>query len=249
MDLLNISIVLSAAFLGGALNAVAGGGSFLTLPALVLIGLPPVSANASGTTALLPGYLSGAYGFRHDIQPLGGLALPWLVLISLLGGLLGAGLLLITPNDTFRQIVPWLLLVATALFAFGQRIAGYLQPRYHLQARHLALGLLLVTIYGGYFNGGLGILLLALFSLIGERNLNRMNALKNLVSALLTLIAVAAYAAANTVHWAVVLPMMLAATVGGYLGAHYARRWPVQRVRQAIIAIGLLMSLAFFFKG
>lgn len=106
-----------------------------------------------------------------------------------------------------------------------------------------------MTIYGGYFNGGLGILLLALFSLIGERNLNRMNALKNLVSALLTLIAVAAYAAANTVHWAVVLPMMLAATVGGYLGAHYARRWPVQRVRQAIIAIGLLMSLAFFFKG
>lgn len=122
------ALLLTAAFVAGALNAVAGGGSFLTLPALVFTGMPPVVANATGTVALLPGYLAGAWGFREDTAPPPGLSMRLLVALSLAGGAAGAALLLVTPEATFRRVVPWLLLAATALFAFGpwlrQRLAG-----------------------------------------------------------------------------------------------------------------------------
>jgi uncharacterized membrane protein YfcA len=249
----HIALLLAAAFVAGALNAVAGGGSFLTLPALVFTGVPPVVANATGTVALLPGYAAGAWGFKDDMAPPPGLSMRQVVALSLLGGSAGAALLLFTPDATFRKVVPWLLLAATALFAFGPQLrawaAGKNATHAAPSAGKAALGMLAVAIYGGYFNGGLGILLLALFGLLGQTQLNAMNGMKNVVSALLTAIAVAIYAVGGIVEWPQALLMMVAATAGGYGGARVARRIPAPVLRWGIVATGLVMAGLFFAKG
>lgn len=246
------AVLLAAAFVAGALNAVAGGGSFLTLPALVLTGVPPVMANATGTVALLPGYLAGAWGFREDWQPPPGLTLTRLLVLSLIGGAAGAALLLMTSDAAFRRIVPWLLLAATALFALGPRLRAWTAPASGEHAPPSALkatlGVLAVAAYGGYFNGGLGILLLALFGLLGQTQLHAMNGMKNLVSAVLTAIAVLIYAAGGLVLWPQALLMMVAATLGGYGGARVARRIPAPWLRAGIVATGLVMAAVFFWR-
>ena len=241
------ALLLAAAFVAGALNAVAGGGSFLTLPALVFTGVPPVVANATGTVALLPGYMAGAWGFREDTAAPPGLSMRLLVVLSLIGGAAGAALLLITPDATFRLVVPWLLLAATALFAFGPQLRKRLAGGTPSTAK-ATVGVLAVAAYGGYFNGGLGILLLALFGLLGQTNLNAMNGLKNWVSALLTAIAVAIYAAGGVVLWQQALLMMVAATAGGYGGARVARRIPATWLRWGIVVTGLVMAGVFFWR-
>lgn len=241
-------LLLAAAFLAGAMNAVAGGGSFLTLPALIYAGVPPVAANATGTVALLPGYASGVYGYRNDLEPVSGVGLVTLSVVSLTGGLIGAALLLVTPDSVFRSIVPWLLLVATALFAFGGMLAARLRAvGLHGTGAMLAT-LFVVSIYGGYFNGGLGILLLAQLSLFGMTNLNAMNGLKNLFSTVLTAIAVAAYAVGGAVEWPYAALMTIAAVAGGYAGARVGRKIPSRILRAGIIAVGLAMSILFFLK-
>ncbi|WP_159911661.1 sulfite exporter TauE/SafE family protein [Pantoea sp. 18069] len=244
-------LLLAAAFVAGALNAVAGGGSFLTLPALVFTGVPPVVANATGTVALLPGYLAGAWGFREDVQSPPGLSMKSVIVLSLLGGAAGALLLLVTPDATFRRVVPWLLLAATAMFAFGPQLRRWTAGAAHDGPPALlpaGLGMLAVAIYGGYFNGGLGIVLLALFGLLGQTRLAAMNGMKNLVSALLTAIAVVVYAAGGLVEWPQALGMMVAATLGGYGGARLARRIPAPWLRAGIVVTGLVMSALFFWQ-
>jgi uncharacterized membrane protein YfcA len=245
--LFDTTLLIVAAFVAGALNAVAGGGSFLTLPALVLTGIPAVSANATGTLALLPGYIAGAWGFRADTQPPPGLSALRLGLLCLLGGSTGAMLLLLTPDATFRRVVPWLLLLATFLFMASPRLAAADKSE---AARPVPamLGVFAVTAYGGYFNGGLGILLLALFGLLGQKNLHAMNGLKNQVSALLTLIAVSLYAWGGLIAWREALVMMGAAMLGGYAGARVAQRLPVAWLRRGIVATGLTMSGLFFLR-
>ena len=243
----DLSLLLLAAFFAGALNSVAGGGSFLTLPALVFVGVPPVVANATGTVALLPGYAAGAWGFREDTQAPPGLSMARLIVLSLIGGAVGAGLLLVTSNETFSVVVPWLLLVATLLFALGPRLREWTAGGKPSTAK-ATVGVLVVAAYGGYFNGGLGILLLALFGVLGQTRLNAMNGLKNLVSALLTAIAVAVYAAGGVVNWRYALLMMVAATAGGYIGARVARRIPALWLRWGIVATGLVMTAIFFWR-
>lgn len=245
-SLLFLPLLLAAAFIAGALNAVAGGGSFLTLPALVFAGVPPVAANATGTLALLPGYIASAWGFRENIRAPQHLSLTSITLISLVGGALGAGLLLLTPNETFRAIVPWLLLLATMLFAFGPRLLQMSRRTGEAGTTAQVLGLLAVAVYGGYFNGGLGIMLLALFGLLGQTDIHGMNGLKNLVSAVLTAIAVALYAGGGVIVWWAALTMMVAATAGGYLGARWARRLPPVWVRRGVVVTGLVMAALFF---
>lgn len=233
-----------AAFAAGVLNAIAGGGSFLTFPALVFAGVPPVAANATSAIAVSPGYLGSTLGFRPELRNLPPTLLRREVAIAAAGGLLGAGLLLITPAKVFSGIVPWLLLLATALFALGPHIArlgsGQGHPRWRLP------GLLGVSIYGGYFNGGLGILLMALYTLTGESRLNTVNALKNLNSFVLSLLSVAAFAAAGAIVWPQAIWMMLWATVGGWVGARVARRLSARWVRALVIGTGLVMSAVFF---
>jgi uncharacterized membrane protein YfcA len=251
------ALIISAAFFAGVLNAIAGGGSFLTLPALVFIGVPPVIANATGTVALLPGYIAGAWGFKNDLKAPPGLSLLSLSGLSIFGGAVGAYLLLLTDPTLFKVIVPWLLLAATLMFAFGPALIARIKKKATvattdapLKLSGLALlpliGVLATTIYGGYFNGGLGILLLALFTALGQTNLNAMNGAKNVVSALLTSIAVLLYAWGNLVLWPQALMMMVGATLGGYFGARMAHHIPAKILRAGIVVIGLIMTTVFF---
>jgi uncharacterized membrane protein YfcA len=237
----------AAAFAAGVLNAIAGGGSFLTFPALVFAGVPPLAANATSAMAVSPGYLGSTLGFRAELQALPKTSLQREVAVAAVGGLIGAGLLLITPERVFSGLVPWLLLVATLLFAAGpwltKRRTGQDQARWRLP------GLLGVAIYGGYFNGGLGILLMALYTLTGESRLNTVNALKNLNSLVLSLLSVLAFAVAGAIVWPQALWMMALATLGGWLGAKLAKRLPVQWVRWLVIATGLVMSVVFFSRA
>lgn len=234
-----------AAFGAGVLNAIAGGGSFLTFPALVFAGVPPLAANATSAAAVSPGYLGSTLGFKDELRAIPGAVLQHEVLMAAVGGLIGAGLLLVTPAKVFSGLVPWLLLLATALFALGPRIAARSAGQTSAAAWRLP-GLLAVSIYGGYFNGGLGILLMALYTLTGESRLNTVNALKNLNSFVLSWLSVAAFAWAGAIVWDQALWMMLLATAGGWSGARLAKRLPTQWVRKLVIYTGLLMSAVFF---
>ena len=209
-------------------------------------GVPPVAANATSAMAVSPGYLGSALGFRPELRSLPAPLLWREVGLAALGGLLGAGLLLITPARVFAGLVPWLLLLATVLFALGPSIAGLSGGAGH--ARWRLPGLLAVSIYGGYFNGGLGILLMALYTLTGEPRLNTVNALKNLNSFVLSLLSVVAFAAAGAIVWPQAVWMMLWATAGGWAGARLARRLPTRWVRLLVIATGLIMSGVFFVR-
>lgn len=237
-----------AAFAAGALNAVAGGGSFLTFPALVFTGVPPIVANATSAMAVSPGYLGSTLGFRAELRALPRALLWREALIAGVGGIAGALLLLLTPGRLFSALVPWLLLFATGLFAAGPWLARRAAGGQGHAAWRLP-GLAAVAVYGGYFNGGLGILLMALYTVAGESRLAVVNALKNLNSLVLSWLSVAAFAMAGAIAWKQALLMMMAATAGGYAGAHLSKRLPVQAVRVFVVLTGLAMSALFFACG
>lgn len=242
-------LLAAAAFAAGVLNAIAGGGSFLTFPALVFTGVPPIVANATSALAVSPGYLGSTLGFKAELRELPARRLRREMLIAAAGGVAGALLLLVTPAQLFTGIVPWLLLFATVLFALGPALAKRAQAASasgHGLARWREPGLLAVAIYGGYFNGGLGILLMALYTVAGESRLNTVNALKNLNSLVLSWLSVAAFVVAGAIAWKEGVLMMLAATAGGYVGARWSKRLPVAWVRRGVIVTGLVMSAIFF---
>lgn len=237
-------VITVAAFFAGILNAIAGGGSFLTFPALIFAGVPPVAANATSTLAVFPGYLGSAVGFKDDIAKVPRATIIRYVIIALIGGLIGSLILLSTSDRLFSSIVPWLLLIATLLFAFGDALRARLSKAKLPEKT----ALMVVSIYGGYFNGGLGIILLSLFSALGMRDLNQMNGLKSSLSFVLSAISVATFAVADIIHWSEAGVMMIASTIGGYAGAHVAKALPKKVIRGLIIAVGLIMSTVFFIK-
>jgi uncharacterized membrane protein YfcA len=235
----------AAAFAAGVLNTIAGGGTFLTFPALVYTGVPIVAANATSAVAVFPGYLGGAVGFRHEIATLERKRLLRIAAITAVGGLIGSLLLLVSSNRAFSIVVPFLLTTATLVFAFGGRLQIWAQQgRFGKPDGWGAT--LLVSLYGGYFNGGMGIVLLAVFALWGMRDLNAMNGLKNALSFVVSAISVATFAAAGLVAWPQAVVMMVAATLGGYAGAPFARALPERAVRGTVIAVGAAMSVIFF---
>jgi uncharacterized membrane protein YfcA len=245
--LLSYVLLAVSAFAAGVLNAIAGGGSFLTFPALVFTGVPPIVANATSALAVSPGYLGSTLGFREELRSLPPQRLKWEMLLSAVGGVAGALLLLVTPSHLFTGLVPWLLLFATALFAAGPwiaRRASGLPGSGGQRWRNPAL--LAVAVYGGYFNGGLGILLMALYTVAGETRLNTVNALKNLNSLVLSWLSVVAFVLAGAIAWQQGLLMMVAATAGGFFGARWSKRLPVAWVRGGVIVTGLLMTAVFF---
>lgn len=244
-------VVLAIAGLGaGVLNAIAGGGTFLSFPALVWAGVPPIIANATATFAALPGYASSAWAYRTDIASDSKPSLMQLVAMAVVGGLLGAGLLLVTSEDLFSGVVPWLLLIATVAFAVGPRILRYLTQKGRQASLPTALTIVFgVSVYGGYFNGGLGIMLLAAFGLIGMTNLHHMNGLKNLMSFVLSVVSVATYTAAGLIDWNSLAIVGVSCAIGGYIGATFARRIKnTALLRGFIIAIGFFMAAVFFMQ-
>lgn len=246
--MLDMVLLIAAAFAAGVLNTIAGGGTFLTFPALVFVGVPPVMANATSSVAVFPGYLAGALGFRREIATMPRRSLLRLSAITLAGGLGGGLLLMVSSNAAFSAVVPALLLLATLAFLFGERIRSWAASRAGGVTPEGALGLFAVSLYGGYFNGGLGILLLALFALWGMTDLHRMNGLKNLLSFLLTAISVVVFIAAGLVSWPQALVMMAGSTAGGYLGAPLARRLPKAAIRALVALIGFGMTAVFTWR-
>lgn len=250
IDLAHWLLLVVAAFAAGVLNAVAGGGSFLTFPALVFTGVPPIVANATSALAVSPGYAGSTLGFKTELQALPRRRLHREMGISALGGVLGALLLLVTPASVFVGLVPALLLFATLLFAIGPRLAARsAQGAESSDSPWREPGLLAVAIYGGYFNGGLGILLMALYTLTGEGRIHTVNALKNLNSLVLSVLSVVAFVVAGAIAWPQGLAMMVAATAGGFWGARWSKRVPVLWVRRGVIATGLVMSAVFFVRA
>lgn len=254
MTLLEVLFLVAAAFIAGAVNAVAGGGTFFSFPALLAVGVPPVVANASNAVALWPASLSSAWEFRRElVAHKAGLAR--LAGISFIGGIGGGLLLLQIQEAVFTSLIPWLLLFATLLFAGSHQLKSLrtkagahfrLDSRSRLALSSLAY--LSVAVYGGFFGAGMGILLLAALSIGGLDDILVLNAFKNLLSAIIYSVAVATFVLANKVAWLQTLVMLVAATAGGYAGAVVARHIPHQWLRTGIIFIGFTLSLIYFVK-
>lgn len=248
-----IVLLFAAAFVGGALNAVAGGGSFFSFPALLFIGLDPKIANATNTVALWPGSAASVAAYRGELAGLRP-EVRLLAPISLVGGLAGALLLLITPSDVFKTLLPFLMLGATLLFAFSPRITAYVRKLDHradspqtARVRSIVLQAI-ISVYGGFFGGGIGILMLAALALMGMDNIHRMNGLKTLLATLINGVAVIAFVIARAVAWPPALLMIVAAVLGGYIGAAIARKIDPKLVRTFVIVVGLGLSVYLFVR-
>jgi hypothetical protein len=246
--------LMFAGVAGGAINAVAGGGTLVTFPALLFFGTAPKIATATSTLAVLLGTSGGIYGYRRHLAPIR----PWLwcfAPISAVGGLIGAVLLTCTSSETFSKLVPFLILFATVIFLTQgtfRRFAGLDNQTPHKGRHHAVRGAILfqlaVGIYGGYFGAGIGILMLASFGFIGLSNIHEMNTLKTILLALINLVAAAWFIPAGLVDWPKAGVMTAGALLGYFLGSHYAQRIPQQRVRQLITLIGFLLSAVTFYK-
>lgn len=250
MSLIDLLLLVLAGFAAGGMNALAGGGTFFSFPALLATGLPPVTANATNAVALWPASLAGAWAARGSLRPLGRYLLP-LLIAGLLGGL-GGGLLLLAGGDSvFRVLIPWLLLAATALFAASPWLSRWLAARRQEAERppHTPLSIgahVGVSIYGGYFGAGMGILQLAAFSIEGHP-LARANALKNLISAVIYSIATVTFVVAGRVSWSELAILLVGATLGGYVGGALGERLPPRLLRAFVILIGSAMTLYYFY--
>jgi uncharacterized membrane protein YfcA len=247
-------LLFAAAVIAGVINAVAGGGGFIAFPALVFAGIPPVNANATNTIALWPGTVASSGAYRRELRdPKQWRALLPLFIVSLFGSLAGAELLLKTPQRTFLRIVPWLLLGATLLFIYGGRISGFIRHRIEKHERadrlHLA-GItvlqLITAVYIGYFGAGAGMIMLALFALMGMENIHTMNAFKTVLASTANGVAVITFIVAGAVAWPQGVVMLVGAAIGGYAGAYYARKMDPVVVRRIVIAIGMAMTVYFF---
>lgn len=238
-------VLAFAGFGAGVVNTIAGGGTFLTFPALVWAGIPPVIANATSAVAVFPGYLGGAVGFLAELKTMSRRQMIRLTLITLLGGLVGSLLLLVSSNEAFSLVVPFLLFFATTAFLLGPRVRDWAARKSKSFTPEGAIGLFLVSVYGGYFNGGLGIVLLALFALWGWRDIHLMNGVKNGLSFALSAISVATFALAGLVVWPQAVLMMVFAVLGGYCGAWVAKAIPASVVKAIVIVIGYGMSAIF----
>ena len=254
MTAIDAALLLTAGGVAGGMNALAGGGSFITFPALLLVGLPSVAANASSTVALVPGSLAAVHAYttgryRLPFLDLGSVRLPLVLAVSASGGLLGAVLLVSTPLATFDRVIPWLLLFSTLTFAFGRRMGTWLRCRLRIGAATLLPVQFLLGIYGGYFGGAVGIMMLAAWSLLDGADLKALNPTRTMVVAVTNAVAVGCFVIAGEVWWAQTLLMLAGALGGGYAGARIGQRLPVAVVRVTVIAITVGMTIIFFTRA
>jgi uncharacterized membrane protein YfcA len=245
-------VLFIAGILAGGLNALAGGGGFITLPALIWSGASPILANTGGTIAVWPGLIAALFAFRRNLQghkhPL-----KLYLAMAVVGSSLGAGLLLFTTNSFFMALLPWLLLFATVLFITGKRITDRLvamrgggEPFPKPVAWFL---LFLIAVYGGYFGGGMGIMTLAVLTLIGMRNIHEMNALKSLLVMVINGVGVAIFTATGKVEWARCLVMMVGCIIGGYGAGNLSQRVDPVWLRRFIAMVAAGMTVYFFFHA
>ena len=253
LDLHNVLFLFCAGALGGALNAVAGGGSFIAFPALMFSGVAPIQANATNTVALWVGVTASSGAYRKHLDISRRVMIP-LAVTSVIGGVAGALLLLRTPQQTFLQVLPWLMLGATLLFVFGARLSRGSKSAIARDASDSAIMFaalfeLVVAVYGGYFGGGVGIVNLAMLAALGMTDIHAMNALKSVLGGIINGIAVITFIFARAIAWKPGVIMIVGATVGGYFGAHYAQKLPQSWIRVFVIVVGTAMTTYFFWRA
>ena len=254
MTAFQLALILLGGFAAGAVNAIAGGGTFFSFPALLAVGVPPVVANASNSVALWPGSLAGAWAYRAELSRFGRQLWP-MAAASLVGGVAGGLLLLAAGDARFSALIPWLLAFATLLFAFSPQLAAAVrafrargQPPGATAAPHNNLVVqALVSVYGGFFGAGMGILMMASLAISGHKDVQEINALKNLLSSVVYSVTVVTFVLANAVSWPHTLVMLLAASVGGYWGARVARALQGPWLRRVVIGVGAALSLYYFY--
>lgn len=242
-------LLFGAGLLAGALNAAAGGGSFVTIPALVLAGVPAVAANVSSTVALLPGTLASAWAWREDLQPVERIPLRTMIGVSFVGGLAGAVLLLSTSERVFDGVLPWLMLVGTLAFAFGRPLGVLLRRHVRIGAGAVLAAQVVLSIYAGYFGGGVGIMMMAVWSLLGEVDIRAASAARTLLVSAANTVAVLCFALFGPVHWLETATVLVAAVIGGYFGARLARIVPAPALRVFVILFSTAMTAAFFWRA
>ncbi|MDI3406164.1 sulfite exporter TauE/SafE family protein [Streptomyces cavernicola] len=248
-------LVLLAGVVAGMLNSVGGGGTFVALPALVAVGLPPVTANAASTIALVPGAVASAWVYRRELAPVGPASTPTLTLVSVVGGGLGALLVLALPSASFEAAVPWLLAFATLVLAFGRHlsrwVAGALGRPLGMSARAVLASQFLLALYGGYFGGAVGIMMFAVWSIGLGLDPSTGNPMRVAQLAAVYLSATAFFLiASDALATPLILAGMLAGAVaGGFTGAHVARRLPDRVLRAVILTIAVTMTVLYFVRG
>lgn len=235
------------------MNAVAGGGSFVAFPALLFTGIAPVPANATNTLSLWVGTTASGGAYRNRLKIPRRVLVP-LLIMSFIGGLAGALLLIKTPAQTFLRVIPWLMLGATLLFAFGRHLTGRISAGISHEASNGAVAgasffELLVATYGGYFGGGIGIMNLAMFAALGMTDIHEMNALKIVLVTVINGVATVTFIATGSIVWPQALVMVVGAACGGYSAAHYAQKLPQQLIRGLVITLGFTMTIIFGVKA
>jgi len=253
LNLSNAIFLFFAGALGGAINAVAGGGSFVAFPALLFTGVPPIPANATNTLALWVGTTASGGAYPQKLNIPRRVMIP-LVLTSIIGGLAGAFLLIKTPAQTFLHILPWLLLGATLLFAFGKHLTGRISAGISHDASNAAVTgasifELLVAVYGGYFGGGIGIMNLAMLAAMGMTDIHAMNKLKVRLGGVINGVATITFIVTGAIFWPQAIVMTAGSVLGGYSCAHYAQKLPQSWIKSFVILVGTAMTIYFFIRG
>lgn len=250
MSIFDAALLFLAGFLSGVVNAIAGGGTFVTFGAMTLIGLPPIVANATSSVTQFPGYITATLAYLDDIRHFWRQALV-LCAISALGALAGSLTLLALSNTSFRALVPWLLIAATALFAAGPWLKPTAGPDHQASVGSLfgSLVQFMTSVYGGFFGAGMGVMMLATLGLTQAGDYHRLNALKNMLSIVIAAVAILVFVSGGVVAWPQAIVMIPGVALGGYAGVWIARRVPQGAVRAFVVAVGLFLAFYYFTKG
>ncbi|MGG7516990.1 sulfite exporter TauE/SafE family protein [Allorhizobium undicola] len=248
MSISMIALLLVAGFLSGAINAVAGGGTFLTFGALTLAGLPPISANATSSIVQFPGYITSTLAYWQEIRRSWKSAVA-LVVVSIMGGAMGALTLLALDNPSFRALVPWLLAGATTLFALGPLLKPKVGSEQPVITPKGIAGQFFTALYGGFFGAGMGIMMLAVLGLAAGGSYHHLNALKNLLAIVIAAIAIIIFVGGGIIAWTQAAIMLPAVALGGYAGVWMARRVPQTAMRLVVIAVGAALTAYYFLTG
>ncbi|RWB66397.1 sulfite exporter TauE/SafE family protein [Mesorhizobium sp.] len=250
MTFFDAFLLFLAGFVSGAVNAVAGGGTFITFGAMTLVGLPPIVANATSSVTQFPGYITSTLAYLDDIRHFWRQALL-LCLISACGALAGSLILLALSNPSFRALVPWLLIAATALFAAGPWLKPAAGPEHQASLGSVAgsLAQFLTSVYGGFFGAGMGVMMLATLGLTQAGDYHKLNALKNMLAVVIAAIAIVVFVSGGVIAWPQAIIMIPGGAFGGYAGVWIARRVPQAVVRGFVVGVGLFLAFYYFTKG
>jgi uncharacterized membrane protein YfcA len=238
-----------AGIVGGAMNALAGGGSFATMPTLIALGLPSPIANATSNVALQPGAIASAWAYRSGLGPIAGMSVKRLCAITFAGGFVGSLLLVATSTHVFDLIIPWLLLIATVALAFGRRAADWLKKRTTISPHTLVVAQLLLGIYGGYFGGGIGLMMTATWGLLAGSEPHQLAAPRTLMLATANAAATIVFISLGMVKWVLCLPMLVGGIIGGHYGARLGLILPPWAIRAWTLSVSTATTIVFFYRA